>query len=92
MDPLPADIRLFLARYHGQEDHPDAEDNLRFYGNKLPCQPDGLLVEEIHEQFAAFVLDRNADNLSITDGGETTTSSNTTTVLSSGSFLFANMA
>jgi len=51
MNSLPADIRLFLARYHDQEDHPDAEDNLRFYENELPCQPDGLLVEEIHNQW-----------------------------------------
>lgn len=48
---LPADVRLFLEEYRNQEDHLDAKDNLKFYSNELACRPDGLLIEEIHEQW-----------------------------------------
>ncbi|KAG2364441.1 opioid growth factor receptor conserved region-domain-containing protein [Suillus spraguei] len=48
---LPRDIRAFLSHYHGQTDDPQASDNLLFYQNRLRCQPDDLLISEIHQSW-----------------------------------------
>lgn len=48
---LPNDIQLFLARYNDREDNPGAQDNLQFYANLVPCRPDGLLIDEIHQRW-----------------------------------------
>ncbi|KAG1745939.1 opioid growth factor receptor conserved region-domain-containing protein [Suillus paluster] len=48
---LPRDIRAFLSHYHGQADDAQASDNLLFYQNRLRCQPDDLLISEIHESW-----------------------------------------
>lgn len=47
---LPSDVQRFLTRYNDQEDHPEAEDNLKFYSNSIPCRPDELLIEEVLEK------------------------------------------
>ncbi|KAI6099550.1 opioid growth factor receptor conserved region-domain-containing protein [Pisolithus croceorrhizus] len=51
---LPRDIRAFLSGYRGLASSPqqtESSDNLEFYRNRLRCQPDGLLVEEILDQW-----------------------------------------
>ncbi|KAG1820701.1 hypothetical protein EV424DRAFT_1402010 [Suillus variegatus] len=48
---LPRDIRAFLSHYHGQTDDSQASDNLLFYQNRLRCQPDDLLISEIHQSW-----------------------------------------
>ncbi|KAG0701393.1 opioid growth factor receptor conserved region-domain-containing protein [Suillus ampliporus] len=48
---LPRDIRAFLSHYHGQTDDPQASDNLLFYQNRLRCQPDDLLISEVHQSW-----------------------------------------
>ncbi|KAI6114427.1 opioid growth factor receptor conserved region-domain-containing protein [Pisolithus sp. B1] len=51
---LPRDIRAFLSGYRGLASSPqqtESSDNLDFYRNRLRCQPDGLLVEEILDQW-----------------------------------------
>ncbi|KAG1906625.1 opioid growth factor receptor conserved region-domain-containing protein [Suillus fuscotomentosus] len=48
---LPRDIRAFLSHYHGQTDDSQALDNLLFYQNRLRCQPDDLLISEIHQSW-----------------------------------------
>jgi len=52
---VPRDIKLFLDGYPGYSGDPNATDNLDFYSNKLRCQPDDLLIDEIHEKwFGAY--------------------------------------
>lgn len=56
---LPRDIRAFLSGYRGLTSSPqqtESSDNLEFYRNRLRCQPDGLLVEEILEQWKGDYL------------------------------------
>lgn len=53
---LPRDIRAFLSEYRrkGLASSPqetECNDNFEFYKNRLRCQPDGLLVEEILDQW-----------------------------------------
>lgn len=51
---LPRDVRAFLSGYRGLASTPQqtqTSDNLEFYKNRLRCQPDGLLVEEIFDQW-----------------------------------------
>jgi hypothetical protein len=52
---FPRDIRAFLSHYHGQTDDPQASDNLLFYQNRLRCQPDNLLISEIHQRYATII-------------------------------------
>ncbi|KAI6039304.1 opioid growth factor receptor conserved region-domain-containing protein [Pisolithus marmoratus] len=52
----PRDIRAFLSGYRGNglvssPQETKYSDNLEFYKNRLRCQPDGLLVEEILDQW-----------------------------------------
>ena len=48
---LPRDIRAFLENYsENDEDDKSIRANLEFYSNKRRCQPDGVLVNEIHER------------------------------------------
>ncbi|KAH9851508.1 opioid growth factor receptor conserved domain-containing protein [Lenzites betulinus] len=48
---IPGDVREFLADYPEAEDDPRLNANLGFYTNKLPCKPDNLLIDELHEQW-----------------------------------------
>lgn len=50
MTGVPSDVQRFLSRYGDQKDDPNAKDNLMFYRNQLICQPDELLVKEVHDQ------------------------------------------
>jgi len=48
---IPPDVKEFLEGYPSKQDDPTASDNLYFYSNSLRCKPDGLLIEEIHDQW-----------------------------------------
>ncbi len=50
MSRTPHDIELFLAGYD-DEDNLSATDNVKFYSNEIRCRPDGLLIDELHEQW-----------------------------------------
>jgi hypothetical protein len=89
---LPQDIQLFLDCYSNEENLPDANDNLRFYSNTLPCRPDELLIEDIHKQYLLSHSGRYSDICSHSlDGGETTECSSTIMALFNGSSQFVNM-
>ncbi|KXN88256.1 Opioid growth factor receptor [Leucoagaricus sp. SymC.cos] len=49
--PVPRDVLQFLNRYPSLEDDHEASQNLKFYSNALRCRPDGLLIDEIHDQW-----------------------------------------
>ncbi|KAJ7695943.1 opioid growth factor receptor conserved region-domain-containing protein [Mycena rosella] len=49
--PVPRDVQEFLDGYPRNGDDKKLTANRDFYLNKLPCSPDNLLVEEIHEQW-----------------------------------------
>lgn len=50
MTTLPRDIRAFLENYPGDNSDDElASANLEFYRNRRKCQPDNVLVSEIHE-------------------------------------------
>lgn len=51
MSQLPRDILQFLQRYPDVEDDPTDQRNLQFYKNQTRCQPDELLIDEIHERW-----------------------------------------
>ena len=47
---LPRDVRDFLDDYPDiDSDDEPARANLEFYSNKRRCQPDNVLVNEIHK-------------------------------------------
>ncbi|KAI0338989.1 hypothetical protein BDW22DRAFT_1432191 [Trametopsis cervina] len=48
---LPHDIRMFLDGYRDIEDDASQARNLEFYSNKRRCQPDNLLISEIHDRW-----------------------------------------
>ncbi|KAI0647788.1 opioid growth factor receptor conserved region-domain-containing protein [Trametes meyenii] len=48
---LPGDIREFLEGYPRVPDDPRLNANLEFYSNKRRCQPDNLLIDDLHEQW-----------------------------------------
>ena len=50
MSSIPHDVRMFLNGYPGLEDNPRQNMNLQFYSNKRRCQPDNMLLSEIHEE------------------------------------------
>ncbi len=50
MSNIPHDVRVFLAGYPDVDDDPTQNKNLEFYSNKRRCQPDGVLIDEIHEE------------------------------------------
>ncbi|KAI0087914.1 opioid growth factor receptor conserved region-domain-containing protein [Irpex rosettiformis] len=49
MSSLPHDVRMFLHGYPDLDDDPRQNKNLQFYSNKRRCQPDNVLISEIHE-------------------------------------------
>ncbi|KAI0733481.1 opioid growth factor receptor conserved region-domain-containing protein [Irpex lacteus] len=51
MSNIPHDVRMFLAGYPDLDDDPTQNKNLEFYSNKRRCQPDGVLIDEIHEEW-----------------------------------------
>jgi hypothetical protein len=51
MAQLPRDILQFLQGYPDDEDDSTEARNLQFYKNQRRCQPDELLVDEIHERW-----------------------------------------
>lgn len=81
---LPRDIRTFLSHYHGQTDDPHASDNLLFYKNRLRCQPDDLLISEIHQRYATVVQCRIVAPSSFTAGAKIIVGWSIITVLSNG--------
>ncbi|KAI0669262.1 opioid growth factor receptor conserved region-domain-containing protein [Trametes maxima] len=50
---LPGDIREFLEGYPRAPDDTRLNANLEFYSNKRRCQPDNLLIDDLHEQWKA---------------------------------------
>ncbi|KDQ62508.1 hypothetical protein JAAARDRAFT_170933 [Jaapia argillacea MUCL 33604] len=48
---IPRDVHEFLDGYPSQGDDPTSSANLAFYSNKRRCQPDNLLIDEIHERW-----------------------------------------
>lgn len=52
MTYYPRDIVNFQLHYPdlGQQDNKRLNDNLLFYLNEERCLPDGLLIEELHNQ------------------------------------------
>ena len=50
MSNIPHDVRMFLAGYPDLDDDPAQNKNLEFYSNKRRCQPDGVLIDENHEE------------------------------------------
>ncbi|KAF8515691.1 opioid growth factor receptor conserved region-domain-containing protein [Hysterangium stoloniferum] len=49
---VPRDVLEFLEDYpHSDGDDSDCNANLKFYSNKLRCRPDGLLIDELHNQW-----------------------------------------
>lgn len=51
---IPRDVQQFLDRYPDVE-RTDSDSNLRFYSNSTPCEPDGVLIEDILREYALFV-------------------------------------
>ena len=47
---IPRDVQEFLDGYPDLYDDHSCSDNLRFYSDKLKCQPDRKLISEIHEE------------------------------------------
>ena len=45
---IPLDIQDFLSNYEGEDDNAECNDNFQFYSNELPCQPDELLIDDLH--------------------------------------------
>jgi hypothetical protein len=54
--PLPRDIQDFLDGYPRVKDDANLSANLDFYSNNLRCQPDNLLVVEIHDRYVAWLI------------------------------------
>ena len=50
MASIPADVQEFLINYPRNGDDRRLSANLGFYTNTHRCQPDNLLIEEVHEQ------------------------------------------
>ncbi|KAI0357467.1 hypothetical protein OH77DRAFT_1398792 [Trametes cingulata] len=48
---LPHDIREFLEGYPDREDNPRLNANAEFYANKRRCNPDNMLIDELHQQW-----------------------------------------
>ncbi|KAI0755220.1 opioid growth factor receptor conserved region-domain-containing protein [Daedaleopsis nitida] len=48
---LPGDVREFLEGYPRIDDEPDLNANLEFYKNTRRCQPDDLLIDQLHERW-----------------------------------------
>lgn len=51
MSQIPRDILSFWNEYPNEEDDPSEKRNLQFYQNILRCQPDRLLIDELHERW-----------------------------------------
>ncbi|KAJ7211991.1 opioid growth factor receptor conserved region-domain-containing protein [Mycena pura] len=51
MASIPADVQEFLINYPRNGDDRRLSANLGFYTNTNRCQPDNLLIEEVHEQW-----------------------------------------
>ena len=47
---IPKDVRDFLDCYPGAPNDPKSTANHDFYANKIPCRPDRLLIDDLHEQ------------------------------------------
>jgi hypothetical protein len=47
---IPSDVQEFLRDYPDMENNnPNLNANVEFYSNLLPCQPDELLIDDVHE-------------------------------------------
>jgi hypothetical protein len=42
------DVERYRARYPGQQDDTDMNDNLRFYRGEIKCRPNMKTIDEIH--------------------------------------------
>lgn len=47
---LPADVREFLEGYPRVPDEPSLNANYEYYSNTRRCQPDNILIDQMHEQ------------------------------------------
>ncbi|KAF7314349.1 OGFr-N domain-containing protein [Mycena kentingensis (nom. inval.)] len=52
MTSIPGDVLEFLRGYPRGGNSPNSKANAEFYSNTHRCQPDNLLVEEIHTRWA----------------------------------------
>lgn len=48
---IPRDVQEFLLGYPNREDDPSQTRNLQFYSNQERCQPDELLIDDLHAQW-----------------------------------------
>lgn len=48
---IPSDVKMFLDDYPGNRDDTSLSANLEFYSNRRRCQPDNVLIREIHERY-----------------------------------------
>ncbi|KAL0961320.1 hypothetical protein HGRIS_006278 [Hohenbuehelia grisea] len=48
---IPRDVQDFLDGYPGQADKPNQSANFEFYSNLRRCQPDSLLIDELHDEW-----------------------------------------
>jgi len=48
---IPSDIQSFLDNYPNKGDNLRLDANLKFYSGTLHCQPDGLLINELHDEY-----------------------------------------
>ncbi|KAG6850749.1 hypothetical protein H0H93_009372 [Arthromyces matolae] len=48
---IPHDVTEFLENYPDNDDDEQKSANFEFYSNIRHCQPDNLLIDEIHEQW-----------------------------------------
>jgi hypothetical protein len=47
---IPRDVQAFLDDYPGQRDDPSLRANLEFYTGTRRCEPDGLLIDDLHQR------------------------------------------
>jgi hypothetical protein len=48
---IPRDVKEFLDGYPRGGNDPSQRRNLRFYSNEERCQPDNLLIDDLHEMW-----------------------------------------
>ena len=47
---IPRDVQEFIQNYPQNDDDASLSSNLQFYKNKLPCQPDNLFIDALHDK------------------------------------------
>ena len=53
---IPRDVQEFLDGYPDLCDDRRQSINVSFYLDKLQCQPDNMLISEIHKEYAPWVF------------------------------------